>query len=134
MRAANGIGAVVVLIYALALRPEVFRRDGTLARGWRWACCSRSNSYCCSSPCPHDGVERGGVPVHCAVLRRARRVGVPAGGAARATQWVGVAIAFVGVAFGFYRPGTGASLVGCVLALLAGAAWGATTLVIKATG
>ena len=50
----------------------------------------------------------------------------------RPRQWLGVALAFVGVALGFYRPRR-VELVGDALALAAGAAWGATTLLIKAT-
>jgi drug/metabolite transporter (DMT)-like permease len=48
-------------------------------------------------------------------------------------QWLGVGIAFLGVALGLYRPAAGSTLLGDLLALAAGAAWGATTLAIKAT-
>jgi len=51
----------------------------------------------------------------------------------RPRQWAGMALAFIGVAMGLYRPAEGSSLIGDVLALVAGAAWGATTIVVKAT-
>jgi drug/metabolite transporter (DMT)-like permease len=51
----------------------------------------------------------------------------------RPLQWFGMAVAFLGVAIGLYSPGEGSTLIGNLLALLAGAAWGATTIVIKAT-
>ena len=130
----NGIGAVVVLIYALALRPDAFRRDGTLAAGlavgvlfalefillfFAVARTTASSAVVFLFTAPFF------VALGALAFLPAERLSV--------RQWVGVAIAFVGVAFGFYRPGSGASLVGCVLALLAGAAWGGTTLIIKAT-
>ena len=57
-----------------------------------------------------------------------------------AVQWLGVVIAFAGVAITFLGRGTvpaaglsGASLWGDFLALLGGAAWGATTVVVRCT-
>ena len=52
-------------------------------------------------------------------------------------QWLGLLLSFVGmaVAFGVPTPGGGAQqLIGDVMLVLAGAAWAATTLVVKATG
>lgn len=55
----------------------------------------------------------------------------------RGLQWVGLVIAFAGVAWAFSEGFTGAStprqLRGDALALLAGTLWGLTTLVIRAT-
>lgn len=54
-------------------------------------------------------------------------------------QWAGVALAFAGVAYAFLggdaaaHPATPTSLWGDLLALLGGAAWGATTVVIRTT-
>ncbi len=48
-------------------------------------------------------------------------------------QWIGMSLAFVGVAAGLYRPVEGSTLAGDLLALGAGAAWGATTVIVKAT-
>jgi drug/metabolite transporter (DMT)-like permease len=44
-----------------------------------------------------------------------------------------MALAFAGVAAGLYRPTEGSSYIGNGLAIVAAIAWGATTLVVKAT-
>ena len=51
----------------------------------------------------------------------------------RPLQWIGMGLAFVGVGVGLYKPADGSSLLGDLMALCAGAAWGATTIVIKTT-
>ena len=55
----------------------------------------------------------------------------------RGAQWVGLACAFAAVAFalreGFLHPEPGVSASGDLLALLAGALWGLTTVAIRAT-
>jgi drug/metabolite transporter (DMT)-like permease len=56
----------------------------------------------------------------------------------RRHQWAGVAVAFGGIAVAFLGgraqgSATGAALAGDVLAVLAGAAWGATTVVVRTT-
>jgi drug/metabolite transporter (DMT)-like permease len=50
-------------------------------------------------------------------------------------QWIGLLLSFAGiaVAFGVPTPGGALQLVGDLMMVLAGAAWAATTLVIKAT-
>lgn len=57
-----------------------------------------------------------------------------------AAQWLGIGLAFVGVAIAFFGPGAQTAtkeapniLLGDFLGLLAGAAWGATTVVIRTT-
>lgn len=55
----------------------------------------------------------------------------------RGTQWLGLACAFAAVAFalreGFLHPEPGVSARGDLLALLAGALWGLTTVTIRAS-
>ena len=51
----------------------------------------------------------------------------------RPNQWLGMALAFSGVAAGLYRPAAGSSLLGDLLAIAGAAAWGATTILIKTT-
>ncbi len=51
----------------------------------------------------------------------------------RPIQWLGLALAFIGVAVGLARPTPGGGWLGDALALLAAALWGATTVLIKAT-
>jgi len=53
-----------------------------------------------------------------------------------AVQWLGIMLAFTGVAIAFLgrsQGATGSSLWGDFLGLLAGAAWGATTVVVRCT-
>jgi drug/metabolite transporter (DMT)-like permease len=53
----------------------------------------------------------------------------------KAAQWLGIAVAFAGVVVAFTRPASAApsasSLLGDGLGILAGAAWGATTVVVR---
>jgi drug/metabolite transporter (DMT)-like permease len=52
------------------------------------------------------------------------------------SQWLGLALSFAGMVVAFGAPAPGAdmrTLIGDLMLLLAGAAWGATTLVVKAT-
>ena len=51
----------------------------------------------------------------------------------RRIQWLGLALAFLGVAVGLAGRSPGGGTLGDALALLAAALWGATTIVIKAT-
>ena len=51
----------------------------------------------------------------------------------RLTQWLGLALAFCGIALGLVGRDGAAGLFGDALALASGAAWGATTIAIKAT-
>lgn len=53
-----------------------------------------------------------------------------------ALQWLGVVLAFVGIVFAFWWPGSHqgpsqTSVLGDLLCLLAGAAWGATTVLVR---
>jgi drug/metabolite transporter (DMT)-like permease len=52
------------------------------------------------------------------------------------SQWLGLVLSFAGMVVAFGAPAPGAdmrTLIGDLMLLLAGAAWGATTLVVKAT-
>ena len=130
----NGIGAVVVLGFALTVRPGALRRDGTAALGFlvgalftlefvllffavELTTAASSIVFLFTAP---FFVAIGAV----AILPQERLA---------LRQWCGVVVAFLGVALGFYRPQAGSSALGDALALGAGAAWGATTLLIKGT-
>ena len=130
----NGIGALVVALYAVALRRNALRRDGTAALGllvgvlftlefvllfFAVELTTAAGAVVFLFTAPFF-VAIGAV----AVLPEERLA---------PRQWLGVVVAFLGVALGFYRPTAGSSALGDVLALGAGAAWGATTLVIKGT-
>ncbi len=130
----NGIGALCVAAYAAALRPGVFRFDGNWGAGlmagvlftlefvFLFFAVERTTA---ASAVVFLFTAPFFVALGAIAFLPAERLGL--------RQWLGVALAFGGVALGFYRPGAGASLWGDALALLAGAAWGATTLWIKAT-
>src|SRR5579863_5772106 len=130
----NGIGALCVAAYAAWRRPNVFRRDANFGAG-----VAAGVLFTVEFVALFFAVERTTAASAVVFLFTAPffvALGaiafLPAERLAR-RQWLGVAVAFGGVAFGFYRPGAGSSLTGDALALLAGAAWGATTLLIKAT-
>jgi len=52
----------------------------------------------------------------------------------RLIQWIGLVLAFCGVAVGFLGPDKDAGVLGEALAIAAAAAWGFTTVLIKASG
>ena len=130
----NGIGAVLVGLYALAFRPHAFRRDGTLGAGLAVGALFALEFVALFFAVARTTAASAVVFLFTApfFVALGAVAFLPAERLAR-RQWLGVAVAFVGVAFGFWRPGAGASYAGCALALLAGAAWGGTTLLIKAT-
>jgi drug/metabolite transporter (DMT)-like permease len=130
----SGIGALCVLVYALATKRPIFEIDGTefagalagalftaeffaLYESLRFTTAARATVFLYSAPFL--------VALGAAFLIRDERL--------KAIQWVGLAFAFVGVVSGFVGRTEGGSLEGDALALLAAALWAATTLVIKAT-
>ena len=130
----NGLGAILVAIYAAVTRPNVLRPDGAL-----WLGVIAGILFTLEFVFLFFAVERT-TAASAVVFLFTAPFFVALGAVAclpaeklAPRQWVGVAVAFVGVAFGFYRPAVGSSLAGDALALAAGAAWGATTLLIKAT-
>ena len=130
----NGIGALCVGVYAATRRRETLRLDGGFAVGvvagvlftlefvFLFFAVERTTA---ASAVVFLFTAPFFVAVGAIAFLPAERL--------QPRQWLGVAIAFVGVALGFYRPAAGSTLAGDALALLAGAAWGATTLLIKAT-
>jgi drug/metabolite transporter (DMT)-like permease len=130
----SGVGCLCVAAYALATRRRVFVLDGTEAAGLvagllftaefialyeslRFTTAARATVFIYASP---FFVALGAL-----VLLKAERL--------RPIQWLGLALAFVGVAIGLVRPMPGGGWLGDALALLAAALWGATTVVITAT-
>lgn len=130
----SAIGVLCVVAYALVTKRRVFVLDGTEAAGvlagflftaefialfelLRWTTASRATVFIYAAP---FFVALGAV-----FLLKDERL--------RPVQWMGLALAFVGVALAMVGRTPGGGLVGDALALLAAALWGATTLVIKAT-
>jgi drug/metabolite transporter (DMT)-like permease len=130
----NGIGAVVVMVYALALRPGALRRDGT-----GWLGLFVGVLFTLEFVLLFFAVERTTAASSVVFLFTAPFF-VAIGAMAvlpderlAPRQWLGVVVAFLGVALGFFRPAEGSTALGDLLALGAGAGWGGTTLLIKGT-
>jgi drug/metabolite transporter (DMT)-like permease len=132
--ARSAVGCVCVAAYALATKRRVFVIDGTEAAGalagllftaefialyesLRFTTAARATVFIFAAP---FFVALGAL-----VFLRAERL--------RPIQWLGLALAFAGLAIGLVRPAPGGGIVGDLLALLAAALWGATTLVTTAT-
>ena len=130
----SAIGLLCVIAYAAIANRRVFSLDGTEAAGMvagllftaefialyeslRWTTASRATVFIYAAP---FFVALGAV----FVLKDERL---------RPTQWIGLALAFVGVTLAMIGRTPGGGLFGDALALLAAALWGATTLLIKAT-
>ncbi len=132
--ARSAIGVVCVVLYALLAKRRVFRIDGTEAAGalagllftaefigfyesLRWTTAGRATVFSYAAP---FFVAFGAM-----LFLKDERL--------RRIQWLGVALAFLGVVVGFAGRSPGGGWVGDALALLAAALWAATTVVIKAT-
>ncbi len=130
----SGVGVVCVLVYAALTRRRVFRIDGTEAAGalagvlftaefialyesLRWTTAARATVFIYAAP---FFVAFGAF----LFLKEERQ---------RRVQWLGLALAFLGVVVGFAGRSPGGGRIGDGLALVAAALWGATTVVIKAT-
>ncbi len=130
----SAIGVVCVVAYARATKRRIFAIDGTEAAGvlagllfsaefialyesLRWTTASRATVFIYAAP---FFVALGAV-----FLLKDERL--------RPVQWIGLALAFLGVFLAMIGRTPGGGLLGDALALLAAALWGATTLVIKAT-
>jgi len=130
----SGVGVLCVIAYAALTRRRVFRIDGTEAAGalagilftaefialyesLRWTTAGRATVFIYAAP---FFVAFGAM-----LFLKDERL--------RRIQWLGLALAFLGVAVGFAGRSPGGGWVGDALALLAAALWAATTVVIKAT-
>ena len=130
----SAIGVACVAAYALATRRRIFRLDGTEAAGalagllftiefialyesLRWTTAARATVFIYAAP---FFVALGAA----FVLK---------GEEPRPIDWLGLLLAFLGVAVGLIGRAPGGEWVGDALALFAAAAWAATTVLIKAT-
>jgi drug/metabolite transporter (DMT)-like permease len=130
----SAIGVVCVVLYAVLAKRRIFLFDGSETAGalagllftaefialyesLRWTTASRATVFIYAAP---FFVALGAL-----LVLKAERL--------RPIQWLGLALAFIGVAIGLARPTPGGGWLGDVLALLAAALWGATTIVIAAT-
>src|SRR5580700_9634935 len=130
----SALGSIVVGAYAWRFTPQIWRRDGTfgagLAVGLMFALefvllfvavtlTTAASSIVLIYTAPFF------VALGALLFLPQERL--------RPGQWLGMALAFAGVAAGLYRPAEGSSLLGDLLAIAGAAAWGATTILIKTT-
>lgn len=130
----SGLGTIVVAAYAWRAKPEIWRADGTLAAGLIVGLLFAFEFIVLFVAVRLTTAASAVVFLFTAPFFVA--LGALAwlpGERLRPYQWLGMALAFIGVAAGLYRPAEGSNLTGDLLAILGGAAWGATTVVIKAT-
>jgi drug/metabolite transporter (DMT)-like permease len=128
------IGALIVGAYAWRTKPDTWRFDGTLAAGICVGLLFSLEFILLFAAVKLTTAASAVVFVYTAPFFVALgALAVLPGERLLPYQWIGMALAFLGVVAGLYRPAEGSSLAGNLLALLAGAVWGATTIVIKTT-
>ena len=128
------LGSVVVAAYAWRFKPEIWRRDGTFAAGLAVGLAFALEFVLLFVAVKLTTAASAIVFVYTApfFVALGAVVFLP-NERLRPNQWLGLALAFSGVAAGLYRPAAGSSLLGDLLALAGAAAWGATTILIKTT-
>jgi drug/metabolite transporter (DMT)-like permease len=133
--ARSGVGCLCVAAYALATKRRVFVLDGTEAAGLVAGLLFTAEFIAFYESLRFTTVGRATVFIYAApffvalgalVFLKAERL--------RSVQWLGLGLAFLGVGIGLARPMAHGGWVGDALALVAAALWGATTLVVTATG
>ena len=130
----SGIGALLVGAYAWRAKPDIWRSDGTLAAGICVGLLFAIEFILLFAAVKLTTAASAIVFVFTAPFFIALgAIALLPGERLAPYQWVGMGLAFAGVLAGLYRPAEGSSLAGNLLALLAGAAWGGTTLIVKTT-
>jgi drug/metabolite transporter (DMT)-like permease len=130
----SGIGSLILGAYALRSKPEIFRSDGTLIAGLVVGLLFALEFVLIFIAVTLTTAASVIVFVFTApfFVALGAHLFLPAE-RPRPLQWLGMGLAFLGVAVALYRPSEGSTLLGDVLALLGGIAWAATTIVIKTT-
>jgi len=128
------VGAAALLLYAWRARPELFRSDGTLVPGLVAGLMFTLEFIAIFVAVKMTTASSAILFFYAApfFVALGAALWLP-GEKARPRQWLGMALAFAGVAAGLLRSTAGSSLSGDLLALLAAAIWGATTILIKTT-
>lgn len=133
----SAIAALLVLGFALWRRTPLWQRDGTLWPGIGAGLLFGVEFYCIFVGLEHTTASRMAVFLYTAPIFTALGLHVTvAGERLRPAQWLGVVVAFAGMALAFVdgigRPGPhGSTLPGDALGVLAGALWAATTVVVR---
>jgi len=130
----SALGSLVVGAYAWRCKPGIWRPDGTLGAGLSVGLLFALEFVLLFVAVKLTTAASAIVFIYTApfFVALGARLLLP-GERLRRRQWIGMALAFSGVAAGLYRPSEGSSLVGDLLAIAGAAAWGATTIVIKTT-
>jgi drug/metabolite transporter (DMT)-like permease len=131
------IATLLVFAWARWQGVALFARDGTAAAGCAAGALFAAEFVFIYFGLGHTGASRMSVFVYLAPVLAALGLHwfVP-GERLTAGQWAGVLLAFAGVAVAFsegFFAATSSTLLGDVCGIIAGALWGATTVVIRAT-
>jgi drug/metabolite transporter (DMT)-like permease len=131
------IATLLVFAWARWQGVALFARDGTAAAGCAAGALFAAEFVFIYFGLGHTGASRMSVFVYLAPVLAALglHLFVP-GERLTAGQWAGVLLAFAGVAVAFsegFFAATSSTLLGDVCGIIAGALWGATTVVIRAT-
>lgn len=130
------IASAILLVYAMRTTPDFFARDGTLWPGLAAGLLFSLEFVALFSALTLTGAGRVTLFLYTApfFLALGLALALPQERLSR-LQWLGMALSFAGVALalGAFSPDARAQLSGDLLALGAGALWGATTLIVKTT-
>ena len=130
----SGIGSALVALYAWRARPRIFQTDGTMGAGLAIGLAFAFEFTTLFFAIKLTTVTNAIVFFYTAPFFVALgSITLLPNERLRPRQWLGMALAFVGVAAGFHHSIEGSTLAGDALAVVAGAGWAATTLLIKAT-
>ena len=133
----SAIATVLVLGWAISRRIPLFERDRTLGPGLLAGLLFAGEFALIYAGLDHTTASRMVVFIYLAppLTALGLAIFVPGERLARA-QWLGVAIAFAGIAFAFregFDTGSRGTIVGDLMGVIAAAGWAATTVLIRAT-
>ncbi|KWR87489.1 DMT family transporter [Cupriavidus sp. IDO] len=135
----SAVAALLVFGFAAWRGTPIWRRDGTLSAGLLAGLLFGAEFFCIFVGLGHTTASRMAVFLYTAPIFTALGMHFAvAGERLHSDQWLGVALAFVGMALAFAdgiaAPSAHSStLLGDALGILAGALWAATTVVVRAS-
>lgn len=135
----SAIAALLVLGFALWRGTPLWRRDGTLGAGLAAGLLFGAEFYCIFVGLGYTTASRMAVFLYTAPIFTALGLHLTVDGEKlRSGQWLGVVLAFAGMALAFAdglagHGQRGSTLLGDALGILAGALWAATTVVVRAS-
>jgi len=135
----SAVAALLVFGFAAWRGTPIWRRDGTLSAGLLAGLLFGAEFFCIFVGLGHTTASRMAVFLYTAPIFTALGLHFTVTGERlRSRQWLGVALAFIGMALAFAdgiaAPSVhGSTLLGDSLGILAGALWAATTVVVRAS-